>query len=182
MRGFIHKMSAHTEQRIELLTPREREVFEDLIVGRSNRAIADKLSISPRTVEVHRYRVMKKMQAQNLALLIRMAFGIGLQVEPSKNMDTQVAQRVERLTPRQKDIFNLVVAGHSNSLIAANLEISPRTVEVHRYRVMKKMQAQSLPHLVRMALGIEAQEKAYARPTSTAHGFSRPPRARKSSA
>ena len=69
-------MSAPDAQRIERLTPREREVFEDLIVGRSNRAIADKLSISPRTVEVHRACVMKKMQAQSLSHLVQMAFSI----------------------------------------------------------------------------------------------------------
>lgn len=69
-------MSAHTAQGVERLTPREREVFEDLVVGRSNKAIADKLSISPRTVEVHRTRVMVKMQAQSLPHLVRMALAI----------------------------------------------------------------------------------------------------------
>jgi two-component system response regulator FixJ len=69
-------MSAHTAQRVEGLTPREREVFEDLVVGQSNRKIADKLGISPRTVEVHRARVMKKMQAQSLPHLVRMAIEI----------------------------------------------------------------------------------------------------------
>ncbi len=75
-RGFIREMSAHAAQRIERLSPREKEVFEDLVVGHSNRAIADKLSISPRTVEVHRARVMKKMQAQSLPHLVRMAIEI----------------------------------------------------------------------------------------------------------
>ena len=69
-------MSAHASQRIDRLTPREREVFEDLVVGRSNKAIADKLSISPRTVEVHRARVMKTMRAQSLSHLVQMAFAI----------------------------------------------------------------------------------------------------------
>ncbi len=75
-RGFIWKMSAHAVRRIERLTPREREVFECLVVGRSNKAIGDKLSISPRTVELHRAHVMKKMQAQSLPHLVRMAFAI----------------------------------------------------------------------------------------------------------
>ncbi len=48
-RGFIWELSAHAAQRIERLTPREEEVFEDLVIGHSNRVIADKLSISPRT-------------------------------------------------------------------------------------------------------------------------------------
>ncbi|MFB3082047.1 MAG: LuxR C-terminal-related transcriptional regulator, partial [Gammaproteobacteria bacterium] len=50
-RGFIWEMPAHAAQRIERLTSREKEVFEDLVVGHSNRVIADRLSISPRTVE-----------------------------------------------------------------------------------------------------------------------------------
>ena len=75
-RGFIWEMSAQAAQRIERLTPREKEVFEDLVVGHSNRVIADKLSISPRTVEFHRACVMKKMRAQSLSHLVRMAFAI----------------------------------------------------------------------------------------------------------
>ncbi len=75
-RGFIWEMSAHTAQRIEGLTPREKEVFEDLVAGHSNRVIAANLNISPRTVEVHRACVMKKMRAQSLSHLVRMAFAI----------------------------------------------------------------------------------------------------------
>jgi len=152
-------MPAQTVQGIERLTPRERAVFEDLVVGRSNKAIADKLGISPRTVEVHRARVMVKMQARSLPHLVRMGQEIGARAERSGIMATQAAQRVERLTPRQRDIFDDLVIGRTNRGIAANLNISPRTVEVHRARVMVKMQARSLPHLVRMALAIEAKEK-----------------------
>ena len=119
-------------------------MFEDLVVGHSNRVIADKLSISPRTVEIHRARVMKKMQAQSLPHLVRMALDIGKRAEQSKKMATQAAQRIEGLTPREKEVFEDLVAGHSNRVIAANLNISPRTVEVHRACVMKKMRAQSL--------------------------------------
>ncbi len=158
-------MWAHTAQGVERLTPREREVFEDLVVGRSNKAIADQLSISPRTVEIHRARVMEKMQAQSLPHLVRMAIEIGKRAKQSRNMATQTAQRVERLTPREREVFEDLVVGRSNKAIADKLSISPRTVEVHRARVMVKMEAQSLPHLVRMAIEIEAEEKAWARST-----------------
>ena len=47
------------------------------------------------------------------------------------------------------------MAGHPNKSIAFNLDISPRTVEVHRANVMGKMKARSLPELVRMSLSIE---------------------------
>ena len=159
-RGFIWDMSAHVAQRIERLTSREKEVFEDLVVGHSNRVIADRLIISPRTVEIHRARVMKKMQAQSLPHLVRMVLEIGKRAEQNKKMAPQAAQRIERLTSREKEVFEGLVVGHSNRVIADRLSISPRTVEIHRARVMKKMQAQSLSHLVQMAFSIEAEEKA----------------------
>jgi two-component system response regulator FixJ len=66
-------------QRLERLTPREREVLEQLVMGRSNKAIAGELAISPRTVEIHRARVMEKMRAESLSQLVRMAFAAGIE-------------------------------------------------------------------------------------------------------
>lgn len=65
---------------------------------------------------------------------------------------TQVRNRIERLTPRELEVMELVVAGERNKAVAANLHCSGKTVEVHRARVMEKMEAHSLPHLVRMAI------------------------------
>lgn len=70
---------AEVIQRIGDLTPREREVFEQLVLGRSNKEIARALDISPRTVEIHRARVMEKMRAENLPKLVRMAFVAGIE-------------------------------------------------------------------------------------------------------
>ena len=67
--------------RIEELTPRERDVLDQLIIGRPNKIIAYELGISPRTVEVHRARVMEKMQAKSLSHLVRMALAAGLQLQ-----------------------------------------------------------------------------------------------------
>jgi len=84
LREPAHKAVIDTDTvcRLEALTPREREVLEQLVLGRSNKAIARDLGISPRTVEVHRARVMEKMQAESLSQLVRMAFRAGIDPVP----------------------------------------------------------------------------------------------------
>ncbi len=61
-----------TQMRLGRLTPRERQVFDALIAGLSNKEIALQLKISPRTVEVFRAKVMAKMEADSLSALVRM--------------------------------------------------------------------------------------------------------------
>lgn len=65
------------QARMARLTPRERQVFEALIHGRSNKEIALDLDISPRTVEVFRAKVMTKMEADSLSALVRMGLTLG---------------------------------------------------------------------------------------------------------
>lgn len=62
------------------------------------------------------------------------------------------AAGLARLSPRERQVLEGLVAGLPNKTIAYNLNISPRTVEIHRARVMDKMGARSLPELVRFAL------------------------------
>lgn len=64
----------------------------------------------------------------------------------------QILKRLETLTSREHEIMNLVVEGVGNKVIATDLGISQRTVELHRAHVMQKMQANSLAHLVQMVL------------------------------
>ncbi len=67
----------------------------------------------------------------------------------------QVRTRIETLSERERQVLKGVVAGQPNKTIANDLGISPRTVEVYRASLMGKMQARSLPDLVRMVMGIE---------------------------
>jgi len=60
--------------------------------------------------------------------------------------------RIERLTGREREILTLIAAGHQNRDIATQLGISPRTVEVHKARIMEKLECDSLAELIRMNL------------------------------
>jgi two-component system, LuxR family, response regulator FixJ len=68
-----------------------------------------------------------------------------------------ILARMEQLTPREREVLELVTHGKANKVIAGDLDVSQRTVEIHRARVMEKMGASSLAHLVRMV--IEAERK-----------------------
>ena len=67
----------------------------------------------------------------------------------------ELEARARLLTPRERDVMRLVVEGDDNKSIARRLGISYRTVEIHRARVMEKMQARSLSELVRMVIALE---------------------------
>lgn len=71
-------------------------------------------------------------------------------------------QRLGRLTPREREVFGLVVTGMLNKQIAARLGTTERTIKAHRARVMRKMEAASVAELVRMAdeLGIADRHTA----------------------
>jgi DNA-binding NarL/FixJ family response regulator len=60
-------------KRIEMLSPQQRRVFERVVIGDSNKAIAYDLGLSQKTVETHRARVMRKLRASSLAELVRFA-------------------------------------------------------------------------------------------------------------
>jgi len=66
-----------TLRHIESLTAREREVLDGIVAGQPNKVIAHDLGISPRTVEIHRARVMDKMQASSLSALVRKVLAAG---------------------------------------------------------------------------------------------------------
>jgi len=67
----------------------------------------------------------------------------------------KIQKRLDHLTAREQEVLSLIVSGHPNKDTARILNISNRTVEVHRARIMEKMQAESLAELIRMAAQCE---------------------------
>jgi RNA polymerase sigma factor (sigma-70 family) len=62
-----------------------------------------------------------------------------------------VRSRIATLTPREREVFELVIRGNTNKQIARALGCTERTIKAHRHRVMEKMQVRSLPELVSLA-------------------------------
>lgn len=60
--------------------------------------------------------------------------------------------KIDSLTPREREVLKLLVEGLQNKMVARRLNISPRTAEVHRANIMRKLDASSFSHLIRMAL------------------------------
>lgn len=71
----------------------------------------------------------------------------------------RVAERLSRLTAREREVLELVTAGRHNREIAAALGISPRTVEVYKARMMDKLQVRRIPDLVRLVLGLPREDR-----------------------
>jgi len=73
----------------------------------------------------------------------------------SRNVPVEVqdvVDRIERLTLRQRQVFEKVLAGQANKVIAFELGVSQKTVETHRARIMRKLGASSLAELVRISM------------------------------
>ena len=65
-----------------------------------------------------------------------------------------VTERMQQLTEREREVLDLLVLGHANKVVAQKLNISFRTVEIHRARVLSKMEARSIAELVRLVLTV----------------------------
>ena len=94
-RDYINSSSVNNtlQQRFETLTPREREVFALVATGMLNKQVAFELGTSIKTIKVHRGRVMKKMGADSLAELVRMADR--LEIKPCEKVEGSKSGKVE---------------------------------------------------------------------------------------
>ncbi|MGH8672044.1 MAG: response regulator transcription factor [Burkholderiales bacterium] len=87
-------------------------------------------------------------------LLDRVQRAIQLDAENRRAIEERsaIARRLERLTPREREVMELIIEGRLNKVIAARLGLSSKTVEAHRAKVMEKMQTKSVSVLVKMVL------------------------------
>jgi two-component system response regulator FixJ len=83
---------------------------------------------------------------------VRRALAQSQQLREAESTATSAAAQLAALTPREREVFDLLVAGRPTKAIAKQLGASPRTIEVHRGRVFEKLGAHSLPDLVHLML------------------------------
>jgi RNA polymerase sigma factor (sigma-70 family) len=96
--------------------------------------------------------IEKPFRDQELLDKIQKAIELNATMREKLEDREAIRTRIESLTPRERQVMELVVQGKSNKAIARELEVSQRTAETHRARVMEKMRADSVAELVRMAL------------------------------
>jgi len=75
----IVTVRSNEHDRFDTLTRRERDVFEKLITGASNKEVGRQLGISPRTIEIHRARILKKLGVKSVADMVRMSMRLGIE-------------------------------------------------------------------------------------------------------
>jgi len=95
---------------------------------------------------------MKLGAFEALLASVRGALGAQEKHAREETQRQEIEARLAQLSARERQVLDGLVAGHANKVIAYDLGISPRTVEIYRANVMTKMQANSLSELVRMAL------------------------------
>lgn len=96
--------------------------------------------------------IEKPLDGQVVLDRVQQAIAKDLAERRSEAERSDVRERMQRLTPRQRAVLDGLIAGKPSKVIAAELGVSPSTVDVHRGRLMERLQARSLPDLFRLVL------------------------------
>jgi len=89
---------------------------------------------------------------------VRRALALEAQHRSQRAQHDIVRERIARLTPRELEVLRLVIDGLSSKEIGCRLIVTCKTVEAHRLRIMKKMEAESVAELVRVVVGVESRD------------------------
>src|SRR6187401_3066923 len=98
--------------------------------------------------------LQKPFRDQDLLDRIQRAIAKDGELRQSLGEHARIKVHLESLTPREREVLDLMTQGKQNKAIAQDLAVSPRTIEIHRARVMEKMSAHSVAELVRMMLDL----------------------------
>jgi FixJ family two-component response regulator len=98
--------------------------------------------------------LQKPFNHQDLLKVIRQALAKDKHLSASKAECLEIQRRLDSLTPREREVFQLVIRGLLNKQIAAELGATEQTIKVHRHRVMMKMQVNSVAEMVQAAVKI----------------------------
>lgn len=102
--------------------------------------------------------IEKPFAAETILESVQRALELGRRAR-SRTAEAKAAQEaLSLLTPRERQVFDQIVAGRPNKIAAYELQISPRTVEIHRAHIMDKMRMRSLADLVRISLAAAARD------------------------
>jgi FixJ family two-component response regulator len=96
--------------------------------------------------------IEKPFSNETLLASVHRGLNVAKGSEHALTKSDDILRRLEQLTPREREVFDRIVQGWPNKVIAHDLRISQRTVEMHRARVMEKMKAQNLARLIRMTI------------------------------
>jgi two-component system, LuxR family, response regulator FixJ len=105
--------------------------------------------------------LQKPFRDQDLIERIQRALERDTRARSALDQHAKIRERLDSLTPREREVLALMTRGKPNKIMAAELGVSQRTVEIHRARVMEKSGAASLAQLVRMVMDLEADSPGH---------------------
>jgi two-component system response regulator FixJ len=121
----------------------------------------------PMAVEAMRHGafefLQKPLRDQDLVDRVQKALTRDRETREELKEHGRIRTRIAALTPREREVLDLLTLGKENKMMAQDLGLSPRTVEIHRAHVMEKMGAKSVAQLVRMVMDLEQHGAAPAR-------------------